>query len=352
MVEFTSGQGLRADALEPINALIDSLSGPVMLVDSLPRVVRANAPAREIFLGLRDGDALAFAIRAPNVLDSVAAVLAGGERQSVIWRERSPVERLFEIAISPFALGPRHFAVLELLDVTEARRVEQMRVNFIANASHELRTPLTTLLGFIETLQGPARHDEAARDKFLQIMGEQSRRMARLVDDLLSLSRIELSEHLKPQSTVNLAPVVRRIVDALEPLAREAGVAVEVHAPDMAEIHGEADELARLVENLVENAIKYSADGGREPRVIVSIESTPNGTQLCVRDNGPGIAAEHLPRLTERFYRVDAPKSRARGGTGLGLAIVKHIVARHRGRLQIDSQPGQGSMFLTHFPKT
>ena len=262
------------------------------------------------------------------------------------------MERIFEISISPFATGGKTLALLELHEVTEAHRVERMRVNFIANASHELRTPLTSLAGFIETLQGPARNDAAAREKFLSIMGEQTRRMARLVDDLLSLSRIELNEHLRPQTQVNLTPIVRRIVDALEPLASGAGASISIEAPPEANVLGSADELERVVENLVENAIKYGArETGAALRVDVSIREISGDIELAVADNGPGIASEHLPRITERFYRVDAPASRARGGTGLGLAIVKHIAMRHRARLHVESQPGVGSTFKLVFKK-
>ncbi len=332
-----------------IAALIGALPDPVLIVDQMPRVVAANAQAREVFPGLSERDALAFIIRAPKVLETVSLVLEGAERQSVAWHERAPVERLYEIFVSPFAMDGRPAAVLELRDVTEARRVERMRVNFIANVSHELRTPLASMLGFIETLQGPARNDAAAREKFLDIMGEQGRRMARLVDDLLSLSRIEMNEHMRPQAPVDLVSIVRHIVDTLAPAAREAGAAVNVAAPARAIISGDADELTRLAENLVENAIKYGG-AGPKPTVRIDIEPSAGGTLLSVSDDGPGIAPEHLPRLTERFYRVDTPASRARGGTGLGLAIVKHIVARHRGRLEIESQPGRGATFRVRFP--
>jgi two-component system phosphate regulon sensor histidine kinase PhoR len=186
--------------------------------------------------------------------------------------------------------------------------------------------------------------------RFLSIMADQGRRMARLVDDLLSLSRIELNEHVRPQASVDLVSTARRIVDALEPVAREAGVSLQINAPERAIVRGDADELARLTENLVENAIKYGAAGQAEPRVEITIAVGVAGATLAVSDNGPGIAAEHLPRLTERFYRVDTATSRAKGGTGLGLAIVKHIALRHRARLSIESRPGEGARFTIAFP--
>ncbi len=331
-------------------ALINALPDPVLIIDGGTRVVVSNAPAREVFAGLRNGDALAFAVRTPGVLEAVQLVLAGADRQTVLWHERTPVERLFEVFVSPFALHGRTHAVLELRDVTEARRVERMRVNFIANVSHELRTPLTSLLGFVETLQGPARDDPIAREKFLAIMSKQARRMARLVDDLLALSRIELNEHVRPQTSVDLVSVVRHIADTLEPMARDAGVAIKIDMPLQAKISGDRDELIRLAENLVENAIKYGGGARMAPVVDIRISQSIAGTIFTVCDNGQGIAPEHLPRLTERFYRVDTPLSRARGGTGLGLAIVKHIVARHRGRLEIESQLEQGTLFRILFP--
>ena len=333
-----------------IAGLINALPDPVLIVDGGTRVVGFNGPAREVFVGIRDGGALAFAIRTPAVLEAVQIVLSGAGQQKAVWHERTPVERLFEVFVSPFLLRGQTHAVLELRDVTEARRVERMRVNFIANVSHELRTPLTSLLGFVETLQGPARDDVASREKFLAIMGEQARRMARLVDDLLALSRIELNEHVRPQTSVDLVSVVRHIADTLEPVARDAGVTIKIDVPAQAMISGDRDELTRLAENLVENAIKYGGDSNRPSTVEVSISQTNTELIFTVRDNGPGIAPEHLPRLTERFYRVDTPLSRARGGTGLGLAIVKHIVARHRGRLEIESQLGQGTTFRVLLP--
>jgi two-component system, OmpR family, phosphate regulon sensor histidine kinase PhoR len=237
-------------------------------------------------------------------------------------------------------------------DLTPLRRVEEMRADFIANASHELRTPLAALSGFIETLQGPARDDTKARERFLAIMQEQARRMARLIDDLLSLSRIELNAHRRPDTPTDLVPIIRQVVDGLETLARDRGVSVNIEAANALNVLGDHDELVRVFENLVENALKYGAPGKR-----VDIKLTPGTSthgeaeaQASVRDYGPGIAPEHLPRLTERFYRVDVSESRAQGGTGLGLALVKHILNRHRGRLTIESALGAGATFTIHLP--
>jgi len=239
--------------------------------------------------------------------------------------------------------------VIMLRDLTQARRVEQMRVDFIANASHELRTPLASLLGFVETLQGPARNDAVAREKFLAIMRAQATRMSRLIDDLLSLSRIELNAHVRPDKPVDLVPIVGHIADTLAPLALERGVTVTIEKQaETLNVLGERDELIRVFENLVENAIKYGASGGLV-EITLAAHARPGGRAeevvVTIRDHGPGIPAEHVPRLTERFYRVDVAQSRDKGGTGLGLAIVKHIVARHRGRLTIESEVGEGSAF-------
>lgn len=334
-----------------LRAFVDVMPEPVIAVTGDIRVIAYNAPAQFLLPALRIGDLLALALRSPDVLDAIRRVRAEhGKPETITWRERVPLERLFEVnlaSLSPPVL-PK-VVVLTLRDLTEAHRVERMRVDFVANASHELRTPLASLLGFVETLQGPARDDERAREKFLIIMGEQARRMARLVDDLLSLSRIEQNLHLQPKAPVDLAAVIQHTVDALSPLARENRVTVKVAAPKPVIVVGDRDELVRVAENLIENAIKYG-HATRAAVVEVSVETVGAQGRLTVRDQGPGIPPEHLPRLTERFYRVDAGASRAKGGTGLGLAIVKHIVARHRGRLSITSTPGQGATFRADFP--
>jgi two-component system phosphate regulon sensor histidine kinase PhoR len=240
-------------------------------------------------------------------------------------------------------------------DQTPLRRVEEMRADFVANASHELRTPLAALSGFIDTLQGPAKDDAKARERFLGIMHAQATRMARLIDDLLSLSRVELSAHVRPDTLVDIVPIIRQVADGLEPLARERQVTIQIDLPDApVTIAGDREELLRLFENLIENALKYGASGGK---VIVSLTSAVSGdgapeVRVMVRDFGPGIAPEHLPRLTERFYRVDVGDSRAQGGTGLGLSLVKHILNRHRGRLLIESVPKKGATFTACFPQS
>ena len=228
-----------------------------------------------------------------------------------------------------------------------------MRADFVANASHELRTPLAALSGFIDTLQGSARDDPAAREKFIGIMKTQANRMARLIDDLLSLSRIELNAHVRPDRPVDVVSIVRQVADGLQMLARDRGMTITIEAPAAPLIvPGDRDELLRVFENLVENALKYGASGKRVDLTVARGESTqgPGEALIAVRDYGPGIAPEHLPRLTERFYRIDVGHSRAEGGTGLGLALVKHVVARHRGRLMIDSTAGAGATFTVRLP--
>jgi two-component system phosphate regulon sensor histidine kinase PhoR len=236
-------------------------------------------------------------------------------------------------------------------DLTPLRRAEEMRADFVANASHELRTPLATLSGFIETLQGPARDDAVARGRFLSIMQAQATRMARLIDDLLSLSRIELNAHLRPDKEVDLVAILRQVADGLQMLARDRGVEVKVTAPAKPLlVSGDRDELLRVFENLVENALKYASSGKRIDIEVAAADGGKREARVAVRDYGPGIAPEHLPRLTERFYRVDVAESRAQGGTGLGLALVKHILNRHGGRLTIDSVMGQGATFISWLP--
>jgi two-component system, OmpR family, phosphate regulon sensor histidine kinase PhoR len=337
-------------------ALLETLPHPALIVDQNVRIVASNGAARKILPGLRLREPLILTLRAPDVLDGVARVLISKRAETTLLHERVPVERVFEVTINPLDVAGivSSAVVIALTDMTEARRLEQMRVNFVANASHELRTPLASILGFVETLQGPAKDDARARGKFLEIMRDQARRMSRLVDDLLSLSRIEQKAHLRPENPVDLGLIVQHIVETLQPLAKDNGVDLWRHVETPAIMAGDHDELARVCENLVENSIKYGVwdqpGTDKVNRVEVRLVTQDLDAVLQIRDFGPGIAAEHLPRLTERFYRVDDGQSRAKGGTGLGLAIVKHIVARHRGRMQVESTLGEGTIFTLHFP--
>ena len=333
--------------------LLDQIPEPVILVDRLVVVRLANEAASALFPALRIDQPLSFALRVPDVLDGIAGALSTGLPARLEYDERVPVERSFEVRIGP--LAPPNAALLFFRDLTAARRLEHMRVDFVANASHELRTPLASLLGFIETLQGPARDDPAAREKFLEIMRGQALRMTRLIEDLLSLSRVELKAHLRPDTPLDLAAIVRQMVDTLAPLAREHGVEIALAVGEKPHIVlGDRDELLRAVENLIDNAVKYGEAGKRVEVALRRLDrgdGRPSEFELAVRDHGPGIPPEHLPRLTERFYRADVVESRQKGGTGLGLAIVKHIVARHRGRLAIESEPGEGATFRIALPE-
>ncbi len=340
-------------AVFPIAAargFVEALGTAVVLLDELG-VAQALSPAmRALIPGLETGKLLALVLRDPDLIEAIEAVALEGGRKTLELVERVPVERTFRIHIAALAgRAERRPTLLTFEDLSEQRVIERMRVDFVANASHELRTPLASLLGFVETLQGPARNDEKARERFLGIMREQGLRMARLVDDLLSLSRIEQRAHVAPDAPVDLAGIAREIVDSLALLAREREVTLKLKAPsEPLQVPGDRDELLRLMENLVENAIKYGKRGGE---VAIAVEIHDGEASVCVRDDGPGIAPEHLPRLTERFYRVDTAASREAGGTGLGLAIVKHIVLRHRGRLTIESKPGQGAAFKAILPR-
>lgn len=340
-----------------VQTIIDALPTPIVVLDSRLIVLGFNTAARALVPALRAAEPLSLALRIPEVLEATRRASATGQSQSVEFSERVPIDRWYKAQVTPASLQTSltrdgRVLLLSLHDLTPLRRAEQMRADFVANASHELRTPLAALAGFVETMQGPARHDPAARERFLSIMRAQATRMARLIDDLLSLSRIELNTHLRPDTPVDLLSVVRQVADGLETLARDRGVTVAVSAPEQpVAVLGERDELIRVFENLIENALKYGASGKRVDIMLASVSTAGmQEARVSVRDFGPGIAAEHLPRLTERFYRVDVSESRAQGGTGLGLALVKHILNRHGGRLIIDSRPGEGATFTARLP--
>lgn len=352
------GTATRSDIAE---AVLAHIPDPVILVDRRSLVVEANRAAHGLLAGLKTGHPLSFALRNPDVLDGIDAVLETGEPLKIEYSERIPTERTFEIHLGPLqvdaaGIGVQSGVVLFFRDLTSARRLEAMRADFVANASHELRTPLASLLGFIETLQGPARNDSKAQERFLEIMRVQAQRMKRLIDDLLSLSRIEMRVHVLPTQPVDLVALARQMVEAHAPMAQERGVAIRATLPDHpVHVLGDRDELLRVLENLIENGVKYGESGGAVDVAVSSAEGDParqgRHVVLSVRDYGPGIAPEHLPRLTERFYRVDVVQSRDKGGTGLGLAIVKHIVNRHRGHLDVTSELGQGAQFTVTLPE-
>ena len=354
----TAGHALAGAQALLIEQLIGGLPGAAIVLDREGRVIAFNEAATGIAPALRRGEPALIALRMPDLVDAIRRAAKRREPQRVEFFERVPLDRWFEAFVTPVRLATGGEGAVDILlmtfnDLTPLRRVEEMRADFIANASHELRTPLAALLGFIETLQGTAKDDTEARAKFLAIMEGQATRMARLIDDLLSLSRIELNVHLQPDTPVDLTPIVRQVVDGLQTLARDRGVEIKVAAlPDTLTVLGDRDELIRALENLVENALKYGAVGKRVD-ITVTRGQTRAGTpeaHVTVRDYGPGIAPEHLPRLTERFYRVDVADSRAQGGTGLGLALVKHVLNRHGGRLTIESTLGAGAAFTMHLP--
>ena len=335
-----------------LDAAVSGMPDPVVVLDQDGRVLVFNTEAIAIAPALRRGEPASIALRMPELVDAIRSAILTGKVQRIEFSSRLPSTRFSEAFISPAPLaggGTRTgVVVITVHDLTPIRRVEEMRADFVANVSHELRTPLAALTGFIETLQGPARVDPAARERFLGIMQAQAWRMARLIDDLLSLSRIELRAHQRPDTPVDLVPIVRQIVDGLQTLARDRDVALEVAAPaEPLMVLGDRDELTRLFENLIENGLKYGASGKRVDIALAPVAASDgeDEARVSVRDYGPGIAAEHLPRLTERFYRVDVGESRAQGGTGLGLALVKHIVNRHHGRLSIESREGEGATF-------
>jgi two-component system phosphate regulon sensor histidine kinase PhoR len=342
---------------EPLQRILTGLADPVIALGPDGRVIAFNEPARALAPTLRQGEPVSLALRMPELSEAVTRAFAETAPQHFQYSERVPVDRWFEAVAAPLGLGAEpgkaDMALLSFRDLTPLRRVEEMRADFVANASHELRTPLAALSGFIETLQGSARDDPKAREKFLAIMQKQAWRMARLIDDLLSLSRIELNAHRRPDSAVDLVPIVQQVVDGLQTLARDREVAVNVETSGSLWVQGDRDELVRVLENLVENALKYGAAGKRVDVTAALAPASTDGhveAQVKVRDYGPGIAPEHLPRLTERFYRVDVRESRTQGGTGLGLALVKHILARHRGRLTIESTAGAGAAFTMLVP--
>ena len=341
---------------ERLDAVVAGLPDPVIALDRNGRVLTLNEAARSLAPALRQGELVSLALRMPELIEAIGRAYASGEEQRVEYSERAPIDRWFEMIVKPVRretkLARPDLVLLTFHDLTPLRRVEEMRADFVANASHELRTPLAALSGFIETLQGSARDDANARHRFLAIMQEQAQRMARLIDDLLSLSRIELNAHRRPDTRVDLVPIVRQVADGLETLARDRGVTVHVEAADEMSVPGDRDELVRVFENLVENALKYGA-AGKSVDITLARGMSPDGepeARVAVRDYGPGIAPEHVPRLTERFYRVDVRESRAQGGTGLGLALVKHILNRHHGRLSIESLPGSGATFTVYLP--
>ncbi len=340
-------------------AIVDGLPDPLISVDRQRRIVRTNLAAVSLLGTVGAERDLSTVLRQPQLLAAIDALLETGADGNFSRADQSAVELalagppeldlIAHLRRLPRAAADGSLALIVLHDTTALRRAERMRADFVANASHELKTPIAGLAGFIETLRGPARDDATARERFLGIMAEQADRMRRLVDDLLMLSRIEQHEHARPDAAVDLGRVLRSVMDLLQLKASSRNVKIELSFdPALPPAVGDFDELTIVFQNLIDNAVKYA-----RPATTVRIAVRPVGSDrlaVAVSDEGDGIPATHLPRLTERFYRVDTARSRQLGGTGLGLAIVKHVVNRHRGRLDIQSSPGKGSTFTVTLP--
>ncbi|WP_170330127.1 sensor histidine kinase [Ruegeria arenilitoris] len=339
---------------------VSAIPMPALMVDQTERIIAANTDAKTFLAQNIVGRHFATILRQPQVIEAIEQALrTKGPAKTRHLSNDGAQDTTFEVecrylngvgAVS----GGAMLAIFQ--DVTHVEQASQMRRDFVANVSHELRTPLTALMGFIETLRGPAREDAAARDRFLQIMTDEANRMNRLVGDLLSLNRVESEERVRPKEQLELTGLLQSTLNSLRPLAEDAEVQLTLMAPDdPVSLIGDNDQLRQVFTNLIENGIKYGGSGGSvEIRVLPSErDSAMRGPAVRVQviDKGPGIDAVHLPRLTERFYRADSHRSRQLGGTGLGLAIVKHIINRHRGRLRVESDLGKGATFTVILPR-
>jgi two-component system phosphate regulon sensor histidine kinase PhoR len=339
-------------------ALIEKLPTPLLVITRTGRVSYANTAARNALPRLQPESHFSSLIRAPVFVEAVTATLSDGAERWVRFSAHQGRERFYEARVGLLppggAFGPEALAIVQVEDRTETQRAEQLRSDFIANASHELRTPLSSIIGYIETLQNHARKDPEARERFLGIMAREAGRMQRLVDDLMSLSRIEMTEHVRPVEEWSLNQIAAESATALLPVAAQQGVTLKVEVPVTgARVLGDRDQLAQVFTNLIDNAMKYAGKGATV-RVLAAEPSKahPSRQGVTVADDGPGIPREHVHRLTERFYRVSVTASRNKGGTGLGLAIAKHILNRHEGRLEISSKEGEGSAFTVWLPRS
>ncbi|WP_051556236.1 sensor histidine kinase [Nitratireductor aquibiodomus] len=334
----------------PAVYLAAAVLDPLYIFDGAGSILYSNEAADLAFGPMTKSVSLRLKFRAPEMHELVSRVISGAEESTAInYSERVPVERAYRVVASRIG-NDTGLYVLMFKDQSEARRIDRMRADFIANASHELRTPLASVAGFIETLRGPARDDAKARENFLQIMQNQTQRMARLIDDLLSLSRLEMKPYQKPNAQLDVVALVRGVIESMRHIASENGVEIVSELGDAPLlVAGHSDELVQVFENLLENACKYGSSG---ERILVSAEqaSPMDEVRVRVQDFGPGIPEEHIPRITERFYRVDVETSRTQKGTGLGLSIVKHILTRHDARLSVKSASGKGATFVVHFP--
>jgi two-component system phosphate regulon sensor histidine kinase PhoR len=341
--------GRMASALD--SHLVGRMPVALMLIAASGRIAYCNPAAGRLFPGIEAGQHYSAAIRAPGFVEAFGAIVSDGLQRTVAFTASHGRERYLDAELSALPASPggddEALVAVQFADLTRERIALQMRSDFVANASHELRTPLASIIGYIETLKGHARDDAEARGRFLDIMEQQAARMQRLIDDLLSLSRIEMNAHVPPEAEVDLRQVVHEVVASMQPVAERSSVALHNgQASRPLKVRGDRDQLQQVFANLIDNAIKYSGAG-----CTVTVEDVPPsplhpGQQgLSVVDDGPGIARSDIPRLTERFYRVSKSASRDKGGTGLGLAITKHILNRHGGALEIRSTPGKGSRF-------
>ncbi len=337
-------------------ALLQQMPAPLLVVDRKGKISYANPAAFAMIARLQVGDHFASLFRAPAFVSAVSDTIRSGETHRVEFATGHAQDRHFvaQVGLVPVGsdLGEDVQAIIQIEDRTDAHRLEGIRTDFIANASHELRTPLASIVGYIETLQGHAKDDPEAQEKFLGIMQGQAARMQRLVEDLMSLSRIEMDEHQWPEDLCQPGRLAADSVAALAPLAQKFQSNLGVGAIDTTtKVNGDRDQLNQVLTNLIENAMKY-AGSGENVRVFSAAPDTryPRMMGITIEDTGPGIAKEHLHRLTERFYRVNVSQSREKGGTGLGLAIVKHILNRHGGELAITSVLGEGSKFTIWLP--
>jgi len=353
--ERDDGEGLAT-------AILDSLTEPVFLLNLRRKVIAANRAALVLLGENITGRDLSMSIRNPDALDAVDAVIEGRGRRNIEISLSAPVQQYFRLHAGKVYReeGQPDRVVVVLTDVTGIRRSEQMRADFVANVSHELRSPLSALVGFIETLKGPARDDPQARERFLDIMDGEAGRMTRIIDDLLSLSQVETKEHIQPEGLVDLGALLARVEATIEGKAKRRNMTLARNMPAsgtsdaVPTVLGNEDELIEVFQNLLDNAVKYGREGSAVEISVDNVERIPEkggrGFSVAIRNQGDGIAPEHLPRLTERFYRVDKGRSRSMGGTGLGLAIVKHLVSRHRGYLGVESTLGQDTVFTVFLP--
>jgi two-component system, OmpR family, phosphate regulon sensor histidine kinase PhoR len=337
-------------------AILAALPQPAFFVGQDEKIGVANAAARRLLGDAAEGRHVALSLRHPQAIAAIEAALHQGRSgEARLTNLSTGVAATYRFTAAPVSGQGIAGAFCLFDDVSDAEQVGQMRKEFVANVSHELRTPLTALLGFIETLQGAARDDAAARARFLGIMAREAGRMNRLVSDLLQLSQVEAAERMRPAEPVDLVACVMTTAATLRPVSAQAGASIVVSGlPGPVMVPGDADQMVQVFQNLIENAVKYGGGGQVQVTITRADERNLGGPVICVavRDDGEGIDPVHLPRLTERFYRVDNHRSREQGGTGLGLAIVKHIISRHRGRLRIESAIGQGSTFTVILPES